>query len=154
MRKICISPESRSIFEDFKCKRLLSIQLLKYPNVSAYNYAILNFANEEPVVISCVVHDILPKWEVNSLNAGNHVPLLDWQFGVDSIALADFEVTRFQIIERLETFSTIGFEDYEEADVEVGINIFGSDGSQLKFEADAFPLLFTFCYSLGTFSLR
>lgn len=122
-------------------KRLEGLIAYKQPSIATYDLILLQFDNGWNLTLQLEAIDIAPKFEVFLIQVSQSKPY-DALFGYDKFTLGDFQVKEIDIVRRLEWIEGEAFEPTHETDVDAGLFIRSSNGTELKIEADPFPLAF------------
>ena len=92
--------------------------------------------------------DIASKFEVFVVRVSRLQPVDD-VFGRDELILSDFRIAEIDLIRRGEWIEGTETEPKVEASVDAGLVLRGSNGVEIEFCADAFPLAFQLRFVAG-----
>ena len=115
--------------------------------MSAYSLILLQFDNDWRVILELKSVDIVDKFEVFVVQASERTLTEVSYFGQDEFVLNDFRFKEIDLIRRLEWLEGDAGSPRYEADVDAGLIIRSSNGTEITLEADAFPLTFRFRFS-------
>ena len=128
-------------------KKLNGIIGYKHPGIPAYRQILLQFA-DWAAILELRAISIAPKFEVFVIQVNQSQPV-GGQFGRDELILSDFMIVEIDVMRRVEWIEGEESGSRVEVSVDAGLVLKGSNGIEIEFEADAFPLTFQLRFIAG-----